>query len=501
MIPSFFLNAGGEKIEVETSRGSFIPLALRKLVSLREQVVVEKAGELANSLKAELEKASSKYHIAAAWAAIIFDPLFAFTDFLNIPASWLQVLGIRLAVAFITLCTLAMRNKYQLSTQTIVLVPFVLISLQNAYTYSLIGSQALLGHNLNYMALLVGAAMFVLWPWTYSLFLLCISALATAFFLAQNPSLEFNQFFLEGGLLLAAVGVFMVVLIKARYGLTVKEIKARLELKETNRELEEQKALIESKNEKITDSITYAKRIQDAILGNQFHINSWFDDSFVLFKPKDILSGDFYWFYENKEKDLKIVVAGDCTGHGVPAALMTVLGNSILNEVVIQQKIEEPDKILLEMDKRMIEQFQNTMEGERKVNDGMDVSILVFRSGEVSFAAAKNPLCIVREGQLELLKGSKFPIGSSQYKQEKVYEKHVLDCRKGDKLFLYSDGFQDQFGGENNMKYLSKRFRELLLQTSSHSMAKQKELLEEEFNQWQGDKRQTDDVLIVGISL
>src|SRR5688572_4791307 len=134
----------------------------------------------------------------------------------------------------------------------------------------------------------------------------------------------------------------MIVLIKARYDLTIKEIKARLALAASNEELGKQKAIIESKNEKITDSIQYAKRIQDSILGHQSHIDAWFTESFVLFKPKDILSGDFYWFYENPEENLKIVIAADCTGHGVPAAMMTVMGNSILNEIVVQRKIYEP---------------------------------------------------------------------------------------------------------------------------------------------------------------
>jgi serine phosphatase RsbU (regulator of sigma subunit) len=453
------------------------------------------------SWRLELEKASSKYHLTAAWVAIVFDPVFAITDYFNIQAHWGQLFVIRLAVSCLTLGVLLLRKKFQLPSFVIVLVPFLLISLQNAYTFSLISSDVLLGHCLNYMALLIGGSMFILWPWPYSMMVVLLSGAATAIFLSLNPGLAFEDFFVKGGLLLLAVGIFMVILIKARYDLTVKEIKARLALKASNDELEIQKAMVESKNEKITDSIHYAKRIQDSILGHQSHIDTWFADAMVLFKPKDILSGDFYWFYENAEDRIKIVIASDCTGHGVPAAMMTVLGNSILNEIVVQQKIYDPDKILYELDARLIETFTSKTAGETAINDGMDVSILCFSESQITFAAAKNPLYQVWNNTIESIAGSKFPVGSTQYKTEKVFEKHVLNIKRGTKLYLHTDGFQDQFGGEKNTKYLTRRFREFLLNTSTLPMAEQQRALEKEFTAWKGNGRQTDDVLIIGIQV
>jgi serine phosphatase RsbU (regulator of sigma subunit) len=449
----------------------------------------------------ELEQASSRYHITAAWVAVIFNPIFALTDFFNIPGHWEKVLIIRLTVSVITIGTLALRKRYQLPSYMIVLVPFLFISLQNAYTFSIISNDVLLGHCLNYMALLIGGAMFILWPITYSIFVIGLSAFATALFLSLNPSIDTNQFFVKGGLLLIAVGAFMAILIQARYSLTVKEIKARLALKAANEELEVQKALVESRNEKITDSIHYAKRIQNSILGHQSRIDQWFSGALVFFRPKDILSGDFYWFYEDAEHDVKIVIAADCTGHGVPASMMTVLGNSILNEIIIQRKIFDPDLILYELDARILETFSNDRESGHTVNDGMDVSILSFRSGEIWFAAAKNPLLIVKDSGVETVSGSRFPIGSTQYKQKKVFEKQKIVAPEGSRLFIYTDGYQDQFGGENSTKYLSRRLREFLVGTSSLSMAAQKSALENEFDQWKGDARQTDDVLIVGIRI
>ena len=449
----------------------------------------------------ELEQASSRYHITAAWVAVIFDPLFALTDFFNIPQHWEKVFVLRLVVSAITIGTLVMRRKFNFPSYIIVLVPFLLISLQNAYTFSLIDNQVLLGHCLNYMALLIGGAMFILWPLRYSVLVIVLSALATGFFLNLNLSIDTDQFFVNGGLLLMAVGVFMIILIQARYSLTVKEIKARLALKASNEELEIQKAIVESKNEKITDSIRYAKRIQDSILGHQSRIDQWFAGAMVFFRPKDILSGDFYWFYQDDEEDVKVVIAADCTGHGVPASMMTVLGNSILNEIVIQRRVYEPDAILTELDMRILETFSNDRESGLTVNDGMDVSILLFRKDEIWFAAAKNPLCIIQGRDVVVVAGSRFPIGSTQYKEKKTYEKHKVVAPAGSRLFIYTDGYQDQFGGEKNLKYLSRRLREFLVETMPLSLSDQRLALEREFDAWRGTSRQTDDVLLIGIEL
>jgi serine phosphatase RsbU (regulator of sigma subunit) len=449
----------------------------------------------------ELELASSRYHITAAWVAVIFNPIFALTDFFNIPQHWENLLIIRLTVSIITIVTLAVRKKYHLPSYIIVLVPFLLISLQNAYTFGIITNDVLLGHSLNYMALLIGGAMFILWSLPYSVLVIVLSALATVMFLSLNSAIGINEFFVKGGLLLIAVAVFMVILIQARYSLTVKEIKARLALKAANEELEVQKAIVESRNEKITDSIHYAKRIQDSILGHQSRIDQWFAGAMVFFRPKDILSGDFFWFYENTEENIKIVIAADCTGHGVPASMMTVLGNSTLNEIVIQRKIYEPDRILHELDLRIMETFTNDLKSGHTINDGMDVSILSFHGDEIWFSAAKNPLCIIQGSGLEVIPGSRFPIGSTQYKQKKIFEKQKIVVSKGARLFLYTDGFQDQFGGEKNLKYLSRRLREFLATTSVLAIDDQKIALEKEFDLWKGESRQTDDVLVVGIQI
>lgn len=199
----------------------------------------------------ELEKASQRYHVIACWAAIIFDPIFAITDFINIPAHAPLLLAIRLGVSWIILCGLILGQRLKWSTYLIVSIPFITISFQNAFTYSLIGESNLLGHSLNYMALLVGAAMFVLWPWVYSLIIVLISSVATAFFVFNNEQLAWNEFLLNGGLLLFVVALFMMALIQTRYNLSVREIKARIALARSREEIRAQAEEIRSINENL----------------------------------------------------------------------------------------------------------------------------------------------------------------------------------------------------------------------------------------------------------
>jgi signal transduction histidine kinase len=207
------------------------------------------------SWKTELDKASAKYHLVACWVAIIFDPVFAVTDYINIPGHWKLLLIVRLCVSATILLTLVLKKKLDLSTHAVVSVPFILISLQNAFTYSLLGAEDLLGHNLNYMALLVGAAMFVLWRWTYSVSIVILSTVATAIFLSYNSAIPLQDFFLKGGLLLIVVALFMIVLIHTRYNLTVREIKTRLALQLSNEEIQAQAEEIQVINENLETQV------------------------------------------------------------------------------------------------------------------------------------------------------------------------------------------------------------------------------------------------------
>ncbi len=223
------------------------------------------AGVPESSWKYELEKTSGKYHHVAAWAAIIFDPLFAITDYFNIRDGWIPILWIRIAVSLMTLATLGAQKRYNFPSYIIVIVPFLLISLQNAITYNFITNEHLLGHNLNYMALLIGAAMFLAWESIYSIGAIVISICASAVFIKMNPGLSIDKFFVNGGLLLIAVAAFMYALIKTRYNLTVKEIKARLALQISNEEIQARNEEIQMQNEEIQAQAEKIIRINDSL--------------------------------------------------------------------------------------------------------------------------------------------------------------------------------------------------------------------------------------------
>jgi len=279
-----------------------------------------------------------------------------------------------------------------------------------------------------------------------------------------------------------------VIIIYAR------DIRERLRLE---REIREKNEELEEKNKNINDSITYASRIQNAVLGNPAELNSMFKDAFLFFKPHSIVSGDFYWLHQSNE--FKIVIAADCTGHGVPGAFMTMLGHNFLEEIIDNQKIIMPDKILYELDKKISGSLNK--DSNKQVNDGMDIAVLTFDSlqNKAFFCGAKNPLCIVRNKNLEVVKASKHPIGGQIEKKE--FELHEFDLVKDTTFYIYSDGFQDQFGGKDKRKFMSKNFRDLLLEISDFDMTKQKEILNDSLNLWKGDNHQTDDILVIGIKV
>lgn len=199
----------------------------------------------------ELETTSSKFHLLAAWAAVVFDPIFGIIDYLNMPEGWTTLLIMRLLVSAITVCTILLWKRFSFSSYIVVLVPFSLISFQNACTYQYIAEDGLLGQNLNYIALLIGASMFVLWHWKYSVAAIVLSAMVTFLFVVNNHNIGASAFFLKGGLLLAVSAIFMGVLIHTRYRLTLRELKVRLALRISNKEIKEQAGEIVRINENL----------------------------------------------------------------------------------------------------------------------------------------------------------------------------------------------------------------------------------------------------------
>lgn len=442
----------------------------------------------------ELEKSSVKYHVLVCWLAIIFDPLFGVTDYLNIPAHWQHILVIRCSVSIISLVPLLLRKKFNIPSYIIIFVPFILISLQNAYTYSLIELKDFTGHTLNYLALFIGAGMFILWKWQYSATMVVISAIACVFFFERNHTIGVQDILINGGFLLIVVAFFMILLIQTRYSLTVREIKARLALAAANDELVEQKQIIEWKNKDITDSIRYARRIQESILPAQVIIKNELN-CFILYKPKDIVSGDFYWFAV--KEDLVIIAAVDCTGHGVPGAFMSVLGNSILNQIVNENDIVNPSEILAQLDKKV----RNALDqGDGSSKDGMDMGLCVIDkiNQKMGYAGAKRPLYLLRNQEITEVKVNKISIGGHG-EANPQFESVVLQMQPNDIIYLTSDGYADQFGENNKGKYMTKNFKKFLISIHHLDLPDQAKRLDTEIEQWRGKEKQTDDILVIGV--
>ena len=274
--------------------------------------------------------------------------------------------------------------------------------------------------------------------------------------------------------------------------------RGNLQKKKANEALSHAYREIEVKNKDITDSINYSKRIQEASLPPKDLRHVLFPDSFVLFKPKDIVSGDFYWYAEKNGK--KLIAACDCTGHGVPGALMSMIGNNLLNQIVNEKEITSADEILNHLHTEIRKSLKQNEQPESR--DGMDVALLVFNAGnQVEFAGAQRPLWIIRKNDVEEIKGNKFSIGGLQTEESRIFSKTVIPLQMGDSLYIFSDGFVDQFGGEHGKKFMTKNFKDLLLQFHHQPMAQQELLIAKTFESWQGIREQVDDVLVIGIRI
>jgi serine phosphatase RsbU (regulator of sigma subunit) len=292
---------------------------------------------------------------------------------------------------------------------------------------------------------------------------------------------ETTNLYLLIGLGLVGVALVMIIIVLRR-------------VRQAKIEVEEQKHLVEEKNQEIIDSIGYAKRLQEAILPTDRSINTNFDQNFVLYLPKDIVAGDFYWMEKIGNKVL--LAAADCTGHGVPGALVSVVCHNALNRAVREFGIEQPAQILDKVTDLVIETFD---QGVEEVKDGMDICLCSFdfENNKVEYAGANNSLYRVHESELIEIKATKQPVG--KYTNRKVFENVEIEGVKGDMFFLFTDGYADQFGGEKGKKMKYKPFKRLLVTNHKKSMIAQKELLQDAFDKWKGDHEQIDDVCVIGV--
>ncbi|MCH2199034.1 MAG: SpoIIE family protein phosphatase [Flavobacteriales bacterium] len=291
-------------------------------------------------------------------------------------------------------------------------------------------------------------------------------------------------------------------LLKMRDDLAASERHLERKVEERTNEVVQQKEEIERQKERVTelykdltDSINYAKRLQQAILPTKEFVLDMFPDSFVMYRPRDIVSGDFYWFKTTGKKN--IFAAVDCTGHGVPGAFMSLVGHNVLNQVT--KVFTRPSQILNNLNRLAAEALRSE-ESETGVSDGMDLAMVTIdmESLELEYAGAYNPLYIIRNKEIIQLKADNFSIGSFRF-GEREYNNHKFQLEKGDAIYAFSDGYVDQFGGDRGKKFLKKRFRETLLSVSDLPMDVQHQKLNETFVRWKKSLDQVDDILVIGI--
>lgn len=270
------------------------------------------------------------------------------------------------------------------------------------------------------------------------------------------------------------------------------------EKKNSERKLIEQNEKLTEQNKDITASIVYAKRIQESILQTPESVREIFKESFLLYKPKDIVSGDYYWFYENA--NFKYAAAVDCTGHGVPGAMMSMVANSAFKEVFLNRKVTEPGLILQALDEELEKSVSKN--SSEPFNDGMDVGLIQLNktNNELKFAGAFRSMMVANAGGVTEFKGSRYPLGFYSG-VEKTFDTITYQLQKGDCVYLYSDGYVDQFGGENNKKLNKVNFKELIKTACEMPMDEQEAFLEYSFNNWKQDEEQTDDILVIGIKV
>ena len=299
-----------------------------------------------------------------------------------------------------------------------------------------------------------------------------------------------------GGLVMVLLFAFFILnrlQVTRRQKKVIEEQKQVVE--EQKQVVEEQKQKVEEQKKDITDSIRYAENIQKALLPAEEDL-SLLPEGFVLFQPKDIVSGDFYWMQQDQDK--VYFAACDCTGHGVPGAFMSMIGSSLLDEAVVEKGITQPNEIFFEVRKGFINALKQTEEaGTQK--DGMDASLIAWdKKSTLEVAAAYSPVLIIRKGEIQELKPDRQPVGFHTGEQ-KPFTHHEVKLEKGDTGYLFSDGYPDQFGGKKDKKFMMKNFKKLLLSIQDKTMNEQKTVLETTMAEWKGDTEQVDDILVMGV--
>lgn len=263
-------------------------------------------------------------------------------------------------------------------------------------------------------------------------------------------------------------------------------------IRQQKQEIDVQHLQLEEKNREMLDSINYAQRIQNAILLSQREIQKHLKNAFIFYKPKDVVAGDFYWLHADDNQVL--FAAADCTGHGVPGAMVSVVCHNALNRSVREYNHTSPHQILNKTRELVINEFDQS---DEDVRDGMDIALCALKGNTIEFSGAHNPLWIVRGDELIELKGDKQPVGKFEFAKD--FNKHSFKLEKDDMVYVFSDGIIDQFGGDKGKKFKAANFRKLLTSIANLSIVDQHKAIEETFEKWRGNLEQLDDICVIGL--
>jgi len=300
-------------------------------------------------------------------------------------------------------------------------------------------------------------------------------------------------------LILIAVVLYTIIRLRERAHRKQREVLEN-ELQKRTAEVYAQKEELAQKNLDITESIKYAMRIQSRVLPDTARLGTVFRDAFVFFLPRDIVSGDFFWF-DWIDKDRFVVVCSDSTGHGVPGAFMSMIGTALLQDIITVKKITRPSQVLHELDRQIFSTLNQNQELEAS-NDGMDIIVCEFniKTKHLVFASAMRPVILVIDGEQQYVRGNRSAVGGESV-SEKFFDDQEYHLREGDMVYLFTDGYPDQFGGDGSKKMKISRLRTVIDEIKTLSMAEQDQRIRDFFYEWKGDNEQVDDVLMMGLKV
>ena len=313
--------------------------------------------------------------------------------------------------------------------------------------------------------------------------------------LAMTPGLRDNP------VINYAIAVFIVValiyLAILQFWVLLRTRKHLTEMKGAYNEIDTQRSELQLRNKDLTDSLNYARRIQAALLPAEHHIRKIFSNYFIYYRPKHIVSGKFYWF--SKQDSKYFIAAADCTGHGVPGALMSMIGLELIQKIINEMKVDDTDQLLLTMNRELESAFFKEESGKALIKDGIEMSICIIdkKTREMEFSGAFLPVYIVRDDKLIEIKGDKKNVVQSFAMVS--FNRSTFRLQEGDLLYLFSDGYADQFGGPENKKFMYRRLRHLLLTISKYPLIDQERILDETIASWMDGHDQIDDMMILGV--